>query len=50
MKFAVNELSFPLATHMAYSDERFDSYGVLKIGQGAELIWIDRAYRLMIRF
>jgi hypothetical protein len=26
MKLAVNELSFPLVTHIAYSDARFDSY------------------------
>jgi hypothetical protein len=31
-KVADNELSFPLVTHMAYSDARFGSYGVLKSG------------------
>ncbi len=31
-KVAVNELSFPLVTHTAYSDARFDSYGILKSG------------------
>jgi hypothetical protein len=31
-KVAVSELSFPLVTHMAYSDGRFDSYGILKSG------------------
>jgi hypothetical protein len=36
MKFAVNELSFPLVTHTAYSDAQFDSYGILMLGQGAE--------------
>jgi hypothetical protein len=31
-KDADNELSFPLVTHMAYSDARFGSYGILKSG------------------
>jgi hypothetical protein len=44
-KFAINELSFLLVTHTVNSDARFDSYGVLNIGQGAELIWIDWTYR-----
>ncbi len=35
-KVSVNELSFPLVTHTAYSDARFDSYGILKSGWGAE--------------
>jgi hypothetical protein len=35
-KVAVNELSFPLVTHTAYSDARFDSYRALKTGQSAE--------------
>jgi hypothetical protein len=35
-KVAVSELSFPLVTHMAYSDARFDSYGILNSGRGAE--------------
>jgi hypothetical protein len=35
-KISVSELSFPLVTHMAYSDERFDSYGILKSGRDAE--------------
>jgi hypothetical protein len=35
-KVAANKLSFPLVTHMAYSDARFDTYGILKSGQGAE--------------
>jgi hypothetical protein len=35
-KVAVNELSFLLVTHMAYSDARFDSYEILKLGWGAE--------------
>jgi hypothetical protein len=40
-KFAFNELIFLLVTHMAYSDARFDSYGILKSGQGAEY-FLDR--------
>jgi hypothetical protein len=40
-KNAINELSFPLITHMVYSDARFDSYGILKQGQDAEQI-LDR--------
>jgi hypothetical protein len=35
-KVAVNELSFPLVTHSAYSDTWFDSYGILKSGRCAE--------------
>jgi hypothetical protein len=31
-KVAINELSFPLVTHTASSDARFDSYGILKLG------------------
>jgi hypothetical protein len=31
-KVAVNELRFPLVTHTAYSDARFDSYEILKSG------------------
>jgi hypothetical protein len=31
-KVSDNELSFPLANHMAYSDARFGSYGILKSG------------------
>jgi hypothetical protein len=31
-KVAVNKLRFPLVTHMAYSDARFDSYAILKLG------------------
>jgi hypothetical protein len=41
MKFAINELSFPLVTCTSNSDARFDSYGVLKSGQGTEQI-LDR--------
>jgi hypothetical protein len=32
IKAADSELSFPLVTHMAYSDARFDSYEILKSG------------------
>jgi hypothetical protein len=31
-KVADNDLSFPLVTHMAYSNARFGSYGILKSG------------------
>jgi hypothetical protein len=43
-KVAANELSFPLVTHMAYSDARFDSYGISKSGWGAEN-FLDRLSR-----
>jgi hypothetical protein len=35
-KVIVNELIFLLVTHTTYSDARFDSYGILNSGQGAE--------------
>jgi hypothetical protein len=35
-EFAINELSFPLVTHPANSDARFDSYRILNSGQGVE--------------
>jgi hypothetical protein len=35
-EFVINELSFPLVTHTAYFDARFDSYRILKSGQGAK--------------
>jgi hypothetical protein len=35
-KVADSELRFPLVTHMAFSDARFGSYGILKSGWGAE--------------
>jgi hypothetical protein len=41
MKFSVNELRFPLITHTVNFDAQFDSYGILKSGQGAEQI-LDR--------
>jgi hypothetical protein len=43
-KVAINEVSFLLVTHMAYSDARFDSYGILKSGRGAEN-FLDRLCR-----
>jgi hypothetical protein len=43
-KVVVNELSFPLVTHTAYYDARFDSYGILKLGRGAEN-FLDRLGR-----
>jgi hypothetical protein len=43
-KVADSELSFPLVSHMAYSDARFDSYGILKSGCGAEN-FLDRLCR-----
>jgi hypothetical protein len=43
-KVAVSELSFPLVTHMAYSNERFDSYEILKSRRGAEN-FLDRLCR-----
>jgi hypothetical protein len=35
-KVTVNEVSFSLVTHTAYSDARFDSYVILKSERGAE--------------
>jgi hypothetical protein len=35
-KVVDNKLSFLLVTHRTYSDARFDSYGILKSGQGAD--------------
>jgi hypothetical protein len=43
-KVADNELSFLWVTHMAYSDARFGSYGILKSGRGAEN-FLDRLCR-----
>jgi hypothetical protein len=43
-KVADNEIRFPLVTHMAYSDARFGSYGILKSGRGAEN-FLDRLCR-----
>jgi hypothetical protein len=35
-KFVINELNFPPVTHTVDSDARFDSYGILKSGQGVK--------------
>jgi hypothetical protein len=35
-KVGFNELSFPLVTHMVYSNARFESYAILKLVQGVE--------------
>jgi hypothetical protein len=35
-KVVDNKLNFPLVTHTVYSDARFESYVILKSGQGAE--------------
>jgi hypothetical protein len=35
-KVVVNELIFLLVSHTTYSDARFDSYRILKSGQGVE--------------
>jgi hypothetical protein len=43
-KVADNDLSFPLVTHMAFSDAWFGSYGILKSGRGAEN-FLDRLCR-----
>jgi hypothetical protein len=50
VKNVVNDLSFPVVTHIVDSDARFDSYAFLISGQGAEQI-LDRLGRSMnIRF
>jgi hypothetical protein len=46
MKIAVSKLSSLLVTHMAYSDARFDSYGILNSIQGAEN-FLDRSVMQM---
>jgi hypothetical protein len=43
-KVSFNKLRFPLVTHMAYSDARFESYGILNLGWGAEN-FLDRLGR-----
>jgi hypothetical protein len=35
-KVADSKFSFPLVTHMAFSDARFGSYEILNTGRGAE--------------
>jgi hypothetical protein len=46
IKNSLNEHTFPLVTHTAYSDARFDSYAFLKSGQGDKQI-LDRLDRRM---
>jgi hypothetical protein len=46
IKNSLNEHTFPLVTHTAYSDARFDSYAFLKLGQGDKQI-LDRLDRRM---
>jgi hypothetical protein len=43
-KVSVSKVSFPLVTHTAYSDARFDRYGILNSGRGAEN-FLDRLCR-----
>jgi hypothetical protein len=43
-KVADNDLSFLLVTHIAFSDARFGSYGILKSGRGAQN-FLDRLCR-----
>jgi hypothetical protein len=43
-KVSDSKLSFPLVTHMAFSNARFGSYGILKSGRGAEN-FLDRLCR-----
>jgi hypothetical protein len=43
-KVVTNGFRFLLVTHMVSSDAWFDSYGFLKSGQGAELIWTDQTH------
>jgi hypothetical protein len=43
-KVPINELIILLVTHTAYSDARFDSYGILNSGRGAEN-FLDRLGR-----
>jgi hypothetical protein len=40
-KFTVNKLIFLLVNHTVNSDVQFNSYGILKSGQGAEH-YLDR--------
>jgi hypothetical protein len=43
-KVPTNELIILLVTHTVYSDARFDSYGILNSGRGAEN-FLDRLGR-----
>jgi hypothetical protein len=49
-KVVTNGFRFLLVTHMVSSDAWFDSYGFLKSGQGAELIWTDQTHGWIFRF
>jgi hypothetical protein len=40
-KVFVNEFNFPLVTHTLSSNERYDSYRILKSGHGTELFWTN---------
>jgi hypothetical protein len=42
-KVADSELSFLLVTHMAFSDARFGSYGILKSERVLKTFWTDCA-------
>jgi hypothetical protein len=44
-KGTINELSFWLVTHVVYSDARYNCYGILESGRGAEN-FLDRLDRL----
>jgi hypothetical protein len=44
-KVADNELSFPLVTHVAYSDAQFGSYGILNQDEVLKTFWTDCADR-----
>jgi hypothetical protein len=44
MKLYINKLGFRLVTHTAYFNARFDNYGILMSGQGAELMWTEWTY------
>jgi hypothetical protein len=44
-KVADNELIFPLVTHVAYSDARFGSYGILNQDEVLKTFWTDCADR-----
>jgi hypothetical protein len=48
-KVATNELSFPLVTHIVYSDARFESYWILKSGWGARNFLDRPANDLVLR-
>jgi hypothetical protein len=45
-----NELSFPLVTHTAYSDQRFDSYRILMSDEVLKTFRTDWAGRRIIMF